>query len=1447
MKVGSLLIDMAADLARLRADMNQAGTIVEGAMRDIAKSVSVAKLAVANFVGGAMLELARGGAGAFIGFIKGALQAGDEMSKFRQKTGLAAEQVAGLQLAARQAGVNDMAGAMAKLSKNMAAGNDAFEAMGVKVKNADGSLRGTREVLGDVAAKFAGYQDGAAKAALAQELFGKTGAELIPLLNAGADGLDEMDATAARLGLTMSEETQVASEKFNDTVDLLGQGVQGVGRKIAANLLPTLNTMAGEMLRTAGDTRTMTEASSVLASGLKILFTVAAAGVGVFNVLGKGVGAVAAALVLAAQGEFRAAWNALKDGGEDISATVQSTVDRIGRVWDGVQDTGVSAMAALTGAAKTNAPIIEKNLGGAAKKVKDEFADLLNKLNSDSAGVSPEFGKELAELHKGLEQGRISLADYIVLVQRLIGQQKFAKDAAAAEAKAFDELFDAQEKARLANEGQIKSARQTLENIQFETRLLTMNTRERAVATAMRELERQGVVAGTQAYEAYAEKIRAAIFTKDATEANIAAQKEIAEGWKRTSEEIGQQFTDALIQGGATVGQALKRMFQNMVLRPIIQPIMTSVGGMIASFMGMLGLGGGSAMAGQGGGGAMGVLNMASSVNTGINFFSGVGSWLGGGSAGAMFSNIGAGIGLGFNTMLSQGPLAAINMGTGLIGAGSTGGGLGTILGGAALPALGVGLLLNGLGLFRSLEKRGDVLTGTLGQEDGVHSGNLMRRGGTLFSGPNWYVDDTGVSAMDKAIQTQWDASIKVITDWSKALGLSTDKIDGFTTTLGSEKLGDHGQLGIRLDNNGQALSAQEVQDKINEAIRTGNNELAQQIIGTWTTTSEEVKKRIETTGSFWDNRVYKDVTETVTTSTYKPSEFARDGERAIDTLERLGTSIITVNGAFETMNMALLEASLAGADAASRFADRFGGLDKFNAAASSYYQNFYSDSERLAKGREAVSKQLKDYGVNIDLSDPGARGKFRAEVEKNQALMVEQEANKKALRASLDGTFSGLDGKSLSDLSGQTGFTEQIKKDLFGDPNKQLSEADQERLKGLFDGLDKGSLSVEKFKDGLMDLDATLGDSGKSAEETTAGLLQAADAFAAVTLAMPDLSQVAGDLSSTITDAMLGNFKGEDVGSSMAQTVTDGIYNAIAGSFAAQISNIIVAGVVEPIVAAAITGAAVTGVVSAATIEAMVAQAQAVADAAAQILSDPAFLGALDKVNTAVSKIKIPVMRAVPPVQSYSAAVSSSGSAADSAAKAANKAAEAWRRLSDTLMDEVNRIRGLIADEGGNSLAYWQAQLATQTAMARAGDQDAAGRLTDISRSLLSAAADQASGRLELAQIRAATAQSLETTAQWAQAYAGGSATPSIVPSGGATASANLPTFTPARAQALTLDVGVLQAELRETREQQRAQAAALMATQTRITNLLQAIDDRDREHADDGYPVVVVAGATP
>jgi len=272
-----------------------------GGLTDTAKSVNgvLANLGVAVSVAG------------LTAMVKSAIDTGDALDEMSQRVGVSVETLSVWKPAAEQSGVSgeSFEKGLRKLSTTMleaATGSEdaarGFSAVGVEFKNQDGTLRATDQVLLDLAERFKAMPDGAEKTALAVQLFGKSGAELIPFLNQGRDGINELAAEMQALGVQMSDETAAQAGNFNDALDKLKLATTSIGNQIIASLLPALNDMAGGMVESAKQGGTL---RAILDGVVLVLKTLAlgAATVGkAFVALGEAIGAGVAAAVEALKG-----------------------------------------------------------------------------------------------------------------------------------------------------------------------------------------------------------------------------------------------------------------------------------------------------------------------------------------------------------------------------------------------------------------------------------------------------------------------------------------------------------------------------------------------------------------------------------------------------------------------------------------------------------------------------------------------------------------------------------------------------------------------------------------------------------------------------------------------------------------------------------------------------------------------------------------------------------------------------------------------------------------------------------------------------------------------------------------------------------------------------------------------------------------------------------------
>ena len=186
---------------------------------------------------------------------------GDELQKLSVRTGETVEDLSRLQLVA---GLSDVEfGRLAQTAASFArrtgealrsptsATATAFQQLGLEVQKSDGTLLTFQEALIQVAQRMEGMEDPTRRLQVAIDIFGRSGAELLPVLDAGAEGIREMMQEADELGVTMSTKTAEDSARLNDALAKLSGMVGGLGRRIGEYLIPTLADLADAAVRTA--------------------------------------------------------------------------------------------------------------------------------------------------------------------------------------------------------------------------------------------------------------------------------------------------------------------------------------------------------------------------------------------------------------------------------------------------------------------------------------------------------------------------------------------------------------------------------------------------------------------------------------------------------------------------------------------------------------------------------------------------------------------------------------------------------------------------------------------------------------------------------------------------------------------------------------------------------------------------------------------------------------------------------------------------------------------------------------------------------------------------------------------------------------------------------------------------------------------------------------------
>lgn len=250
-EIGSLIVRIGADAEDLLKDLKR----VDAGMGSMSKSFKLA-----GEVANAFATAAAAAGSAIAATVAIAAKGAEQMYKLAQGAGLATETFSQLAYAAELSGISAeaLSQSMARLNRNVsdaAAGTGeagrAFSALNLSARTADGALKSADQVMAEVADRFVVMQDGAEKAALAMAIFGKSGAQMIPMLNEGSARLRELRQEAVELGVSIDTKTGKAAEAFNDNLGRLQAATKGLANALMMELLPDLQAVTDAMVASA--------------------------------------------------------------------------------------------------------------------------------------------------------------------------------------------------------------------------------------------------------------------------------------------------------------------------------------------------------------------------------------------------------------------------------------------------------------------------------------------------------------------------------------------------------------------------------------------------------------------------------------------------------------------------------------------------------------------------------------------------------------------------------------------------------------------------------------------------------------------------------------------------------------------------------------------------------------------------------------------------------------------------------------------------------------------------------------------------------------------------------------------------------------------------------------------------------------------------------------------
>ncbi|MDD5591384.1 MAG: phage tail tape measure protein, partial [Dehalococcoidales bacterium] len=228
---------MSTEISNLVVTIGANTTGFQNALKSIKPSLNSVATAVAA-ISAAVVGF---GIKATTDFVK----AGDEVHKMSLRTGFATETLSKLRYAAQiggtsiqglETGIKRMQRVLVDASRGLETSARAINDLGLSVDDLMGM--DPEEQFMTILRAVAGVEDATLKAALAQDIFGKSGTDLLPILEDGVEGLENTMEKASDLGVVFDEEAAAKAANLNDQMTDMKEAMNGVKNAIGEELAP---------------------------------------------------------------------------------------------------------------------------------------------------------------------------------------------------------------------------------------------------------------------------------------------------------------------------------------------------------------------------------------------------------------------------------------------------------------------------------------------------------------------------------------------------------------------------------------------------------------------------------------------------------------------------------------------------------------------------------------------------------------------------------------------------------------------------------------------------------------------------------------------------------------------------------------------------------------------------------------------------------------------------------------------------------------------------------------------------------------------------------------------------------------------------------------------------------------------------------------------------------
>lgn len=207
--------------------------------------------------GTAIAGAAAAGGAALFGMATKSAEVTDRIDKLSNKIGISKQGFQewdyilgqnGMDVEKLQVGVKTLVSQMDAAAGGSKNASEAFDKLGLSWNDGNGKLKNQESMMNEAIMALANMENGTEKARLATQLFGKAGVEMMPMLNNGAQGIEDLKNRAHDLGLVLGDDAVNAGVVLGDTLDDVKSSFSMIGTQIGVKVMPLIQSFADWIL-----------------------------------------------------------------------------------------------------------------------------------------------------------------------------------------------------------------------------------------------------------------------------------------------------------------------------------------------------------------------------------------------------------------------------------------------------------------------------------------------------------------------------------------------------------------------------------------------------------------------------------------------------------------------------------------------------------------------------------------------------------------------------------------------------------------------------------------------------------------------------------------------------------------------------------------------------------------------------------------------------------------------------------------------------------------------------------------------------------------------------------------------------------------------------------------------------------------------------------------------